>query len=84
MLNSALKGELADVEFTPDPIFGFEVPQQCPGVPDDVLDPASSWPSEDAYIKKYRSLASRFIDNFKKYAEGCPQEVIDSGPRINA
>jgi phosphoenolpyruvate carboxykinase (ATP) len=82
MLKSALQGELTDVEYTPDPIFGFEVPKQCPGVPDDVLDPASSWPSEDAYMKKYVSLASRFIDNFKKYAADCPPEVVESGPKL--
>ena len=82
MLKSALRGELTDVEYTPDPIFGFEVPKQCPGVPDDVLNPASSWPSEGAYMKKYVSLASRFIDNFKKYAVDCPPEVVESGPRL--
>ena len=82
MLNSALIGELDNVDYSNDPIFGFEVPRQCPGVPDQILNPASSWPSEDAYIKKYRSLASRFIDNFKKFANDCTPEVIASGPKI--
>jgi len=82
LLNSALNGDLKDVEFYTDPIFGFQVPKHCPGIPDSVLYPASSWPSEDSYIKKYRSLAARFIDNFQKFADSCPPGVINSGPRI--
>jgi phosphoenolpyruvate carboxykinase (ATP) len=82
LLNSALDGEFKDVEFYTDPVFGFQVPKHCPGIPDSVLFPASSWPSEDAYMKRYTSLAARFIDNFKKYADSCPVEVVNSGPQI--
>ncbi len=82
MLNAALDGELLEVPYVTDPIFRFQVPTHCPEVPDTVLDPASSWVSKDAYTKRYRSLASRFIDNFKKFEEGAPEEVINAGPRI--
>lgn len=67
MLNAALDGELDHGEYTTDPIFGFQVPKSCPDIPDGVMDPASSWTSRDAYMKRYRGLASRFIDNFKKF-----------------
>ncbi len=82
MLNSALNGDLLNVEYFTDPIFGFQVPKQCPDVPDNVLDPAISWPSRDAYMKRYRSLASRFIDNFKHFEDGSPPEVRAAGPKI--
>lgn len=82
LLNSALDGELKDAEFYTDPIFGFQVPKHCPGIPDSVLYPSSSWPSKEAYMKRYRSLAARFIDNFKKFADNCPVEVVNSGPTI--
>jgi len=82
MLNAALNGDLLDVEYFCDPIFGFQVPRQCPNVPDNVLDPAASWPSKEAYMKRYRGLASRFIDNFKKYEDASPPEVIAAGPKI--
>jgi phosphoenolpyruvate carboxykinase (ATP) len=84
MLNAALNGELHNVDYLEDPIFGFFVPETCPGVPDDVLDPSASWPDQEAYIRRYRSLASRFIDNFKKYASDCPPEVVNSGPRLSS
>jgi len=82
LLNSALNGELKDVEYYTDPIFGYQVPKHCPGIPDTVLYPSSAWSSEDAYMKRYRSLAARFIDNFKKFTDNCPIEVVNSGPKI--
>ena len=82
LLNSALNGELKEVEYYTDPVFGFQVPKHCPGIPDNVLYPATSWPSEEAYMKRYRSLAARFIDNFKKFADSCPPDIVNSGPKI--
>jgi phosphoenolpyruvate carboxykinase (ATP) len=82
LLNSALNGELKDVEYYTDPVFGFQVPRHCPGIPDSVLHPSSSWPDEGAYMKRYRRLAARFIDNFKKFADSCPIEVVNAGPKI--
>ncbi len=82
LLNSALDGRLEDVEFYTDPVFGFQVPKNCPGVPDTVLYPATSWPSEEAYMKRYLSLAGRFIDNFKKFDDGSKfiSEIKSAGP----
>jgi len=82
LLNAALNGELAEVEYYQDTVFGFEVPKSCPGVPDSVLYPAEAWPGKDEYDNKYHQLAARFIDNFKMFAPDCPPEVRDSGPRI--
>jgi len=82
LLNSALNGELNDVEYYTDRVFGFQVPKHCPRIPDNVLYPSTAWTSEDAYMKRYRSLAARFIDNFQKFADSCPPEVINSGPNI--
>lgn len=82
MLEAALTGSLLKSKFRKDPIFGFEVPLACDGVPTDVLDPASAWPSDEEYFDKYRQLASRFIDNFKKFAPDCPPEVVNAGPVI--
>jgi phosphoenolpyruvate carboxykinase (ATP) len=77
MLNEALSGNLSQSEFTRDPVFGFEVPQSCAGVP-----PDSSWPSRQEYDQKYHQLAARFADNFKKFAQECPPDVVEAGPLI--
>ncbi|MCL4530442.1 MAG: phosphoenolpyruvate carboxykinase (ATP) [Chloroflexi bacterium] len=82
LLSAALNGKLDNVKYKKDPIFGFEVPTQCPDVPDEVLDPAGSWHDQKEYDKRYRDLAARFIENFKKFEDHTPQEVMDAGPRI--
>lgn len=82
LLSAVLNGDLRNVEYYTDPVFGFEVPKSCPDVPEDVLYPAKSWPTKAEYDHKYKQLAARFIDNFKKFAPECPQDVIESGPKI--
>jgi phosphoenolpyruvate carboxykinase (ATP) len=81
LLNAALTGKLANVEFRPDPVFGFHVPKECAGVPAQILDPAASWPSREAYDRKYASLAARFIENFKLMSDGCPDDILVGGPK---
>lgn len=82
LLNAALDGSLLKVKFRKDPLFGFDVPFSCDDVPADILNPADSWPSADAHAKKYRQLATRFVENFRKYSNGAPAEVIAADPAI--
>lgn len=83
ILNAALNGELMDVEYRQDGVFGFEVPQNCPGVPEKILTPSNAWSSEDAYYKRYKSLALRFVDNFKKFEDHFPAEIRAGGPKLD-
>ena len=82
LLNAALIGSLDSVEYYLDPIFGFKVPKSCPEIPESVLEPWSSWPSRQEYDRRYKDLASRFIQNFEKFTEGVRIEIIESGPKI--
>jgi len=81
LLNAALEGRLSDVEYRRDKLFGYEVPMTCPDVPPDVLIPESSWGNKDDYWKKYDAMAARYIENFKLFASGCPDEVRAAGPK---
>lgn len=82
LLDAALNKKLDKVKFTKDAVFGFEVPTQCPDVPDEVLNPSSSWGDKKEYNERYRDLAMRFIENFAKFEEGTSQNVKDAGPKI--
>ncbi len=82
LLTAALTGKLANVNYSKDPIFGFEVPVECPDVPAEVLNPSSSWADKSEYNRRYKDLAQRFVDNFMKFEDGTPAEVVDAGPRI--
>ena len=81
LLNAALEGKLTDVKYRKDKLFGFDVPLTCPGVPEDVLDPATAWANKDEYWKKYDALAARYLENFKQFADECPPEVLKAGPK---
>jgi phosphoenolpyruvate carboxykinase (ATP) len=82
LLNAALNGRLDDVNYTRDPIFGFEVPLECPDVPAEVLSPSSSWGDKKEYDRRYKDLAMRFKENFAKFADSTPEEVVESGPKV--
>ncbi len=82
ILNAALNGGLDSVEYKRDPIFGFEVPMSCPDVPGDVLDPSSSWGDKKEYDRRYRDLAMRFKQNFARFEDQTPREVVEAGPKV--
>ena len=81
LLNAVLEGKLRDVKYRKDKLFGFEVPQTCPDVPPEILEPSNSWGNKDEYWRTYDGLAARYIENFKLFTEGCPPEVAAAGPK---
>jgi phosphoenolpyruvate carboxykinase (ATP) len=81
LLNAALSGELDGVLFRKDPVFGFDVPLTCEGVPSEILEPANTWGNRDEYYRRYDALAARYIENYKLLAAGCPADVVKAGPR---
>ncbi|MEA3495378.1 MAG: phosphoenolpyruvate carboxykinase (ATP) [Bacteroidota bacterium] len=81
MLNAALEGKLNEVEYRKDKLFGFDIPLSCPGVPEDVFKPSNAWGDKDDYWKKYDALVSRYIENFKLFADYVPDEVKREGPK---
>jgi phosphoenolpyruvate carboxykinase (ATP) len=80
LLRAALDGELDQVEYRLDPIFGFEVPVEVPGVDSSLLDPRSTWSDPDAYDEKARYLATRFRENFQKF--GADDNIVQAGPHV--
>jgi len=82
LLNAALNGKLDNVKYSKDPIFGFEVPMECPDVPAEVLSPSSSWGDKKEYDRRYKDLAMRFKENFAKFTDNTPPEVVEAGPKV--
>jgi phosphoenolpyruvate carboxykinase (ATP) len=83
MVSAALAGELDDVETTPDPVFGVNVPRSVPGVPDGVLTPRGTWGDPAAYDAQARKLAGQFRKNFEQFADSVSQAVRDAGPKAD-
>ena len=76
MLNAALNGTLGAGEFNTDPNFGLLVPASCPGVPNDVLQPKSTWQDEAAYDVAAQEVAGRFEKNFNQFEGHVSEEVM--------
>jgi len=80
LLSAALEEGLRSVEYRVDPVFGFEVPVDVPGVDSKLLDPRSTWADPDAYDRKAAELAKMFRDNFAKFEDTVDPAVSAAGP----
>jgi len=79
LLDAALSGELAGVEFRTDPVFGFAVPVSVPGVPVSLLNPRLTWSDPTAYDAKAMDLARMFRRNFERFDDVSPS-IAAAGP----
>ncbi len=80
MVKAALEGALKDVPTTAHPVFKIGVPQSCPGVPADVLDPRRTWSDPEAYDRQALELARKFKENFVQFADRASDEVKAAAP----
>lgn len=82
MITAALTGKLTDVTFKEHEVFGLEMPTTCPDVPDEILDPKSTWADKAAYDAQALKLAEKFVANFKKFEEHTSEEIMSAAPRV--
>lgn len=73
-------GGLAKAPTQKDPVFGFDVVTECPGVPSEVLIPRNTWADKAAYDATANKLATLFVNNFKTYQDGVTAEVRAASP----
>ncbi len=66
MVDAALTGKLAEVEYEEDRRFHVLVPKSCPGVPAEILDPKRTWEDKEAYEARADRLAAEFAAHFEK------------------
>jgi phosphoenolpyruvate carboxykinase (ATP) len=81
LLRAALSGTLDGVEYREDPVFGFAVPVDAPGVEARLLDPRSTWDDPEDYDVRAAELAELFVENFRKFADAEPT-LAAAGPRL--
>ena len=61
-------GKLLQMPFRPDHVFGFEVPTQCPGIPESILAPDQNWGMPGTYHDTAHKLNGLFAENYEKFA----------------
>ena len=81
MVTAALNGELEKAEYKHDEVFNVEIPQSCPGVPAEILNPKNTWADKDAYDAQAKKLAGMFSENFAKKYPNMPKNIAEAGPK---
>ena len=77
MINAAMNGDLDYVAYETDPFFNLNIPKFCPGVPQELLNPSSTWLHKSEYDKTARKLVEMFVENFKNY-DHFTKAIIDA------
>jgi phosphoenolpyruvate carboxykinase (ATP) len=75
MLRAALDGSLDGAPLREDPNFGLMVPEACPDVPSEALNPRGAWSNVSSYDETARHLAGRFEENFVKFEPSVSSSV---------
>jgi phosphoenolpyruvate carboxykinase (ATP) len=76
LLNAALDGSLARVEFRQEKFFGLQIPTAVPGIPSEVLDPRAAWADKAAYDAQATKLVGMFEKNFKQFETHVGADVM--------
>ncbi len=79
-VTAILTGELDKAAYDKDPVFGFDVPKSCRGIPANELHPRNIWKDKAAYDAAAKDLASKFRKNFEQYKEASAA-IVNAGPR---
>jgi phosphoenolpyruvate carboxykinase (ATP) len=84
MITAALNGDLENVAFREHPVFGLQMPEDCPNVPNEILNPRDTWADTSKYDAIAQDLANRFHKNFTQFADNCSAEILSGGPKAKA
>ncbi|MFZ6052970.1 phosphoenolpyruvate carboxykinase (ATP) [Halocola ammonii] len=82
MITAVLENQLENVSYKEHEVFGLQMPEECPGVPSDILDPRSTWRDKETYDKKAVELAEKFNKNFDKFKSGANDETLNAAPKV--
>ncbi|MCO5232970.1 MAG: phosphoenolpyruvate carboxykinase (ATP) [Chitinophagales bacterium] len=82
IIKSALDGSLVNGSFDTLPIFNFQIPSSCEGVPSEILNPRNTWSNPEDYDKTAHLLANKFVENFKKYEAGTSEDILSAAPKV--
>lgn len=83
MVTAALNGDFDNVEYKHDDVFNLDVPQSCPNVPSEIMNPRDTWEDKAAYDESAKKLAKMFADNFASKYPNMPKNIAEAGPKAD-
>ena len=75
LIHAAVSGQLDRVGYETDPIFSFEIPNECPGVPASILNPRKVAGNQGEYELRAVQLAKKFKEDFSRYESKMPDNM---------
>ena len=81
MVTAALNGDFDNVEFKHNDQFNLDVPQTCPNVPSEIMNPRDTWADKKAYDEQANKLAGMFENNFAKKYPDMDKKIANAGPK---
>lgn len=82
MITAALNGELNDVVYHNHAIFKMAIPDSCPEVPSEILNPRNTWTDPNLYDTKAVELAKKFKANFTQFETYANAEILAGAPEV--
>lgn len=75
LIYAAVSGKLNDAAYETDPVFSFEIPTDCPGVPAAILNPRRLAKDQGEYEMRAVQLAKKFMEDFARYENEMPENM---------
>lgn len=67
LIKSALDSTLSEAGYQVHEPFGLQIPRECPGIPQAVLNPKEMWDNPEAYQQTALKLKGMFEENFARF-----------------
>ncbi len=68
IIDACIRGDFKNVKFKPISKFRLSIPESCPGVPSEILQPSNTWSDKKAYAAQAEKLFQLFEQNFRKFS----------------
>ena len=81
MISAILNGDLENVKYNTHSVFGLKMPDSCPNVPADILNPKNTWKDKNKYDVKANKLANAFNKNFEQFSDNANEEILSAAPK---
>jgi len=82
-VQSVLDGGLSQIAFHKEDYFGLWIPDECLGIPREILDPSLSWKDSAGYSAQARKLARSFSTNFDRFNDITDIRIRSAGPEMS-
>lgn len=81
IISAVLNNNFAEINFTREKIFNLNIPEMCPNVPKEILNPRNTWSNKEKYTEKAKELAKSFNENFLRFEEHVTEAMKQGIPK---